>query len=337
MLNDQERLNFLMIFRTLIESGIPIGYSLEICIQTFKKYQKEFTDLRKLVLSGTNLSTAFQKSKILDGIELSILKIGEQTENLPYVIKKIESILQKKIETKNNLIKSLIYPSLFLIVISGILLIFKNMIIPSFRSLYADLGISEPFAFKLLSTLTSIFDIRLLFLLFIISLIAYFILKNLLTFNKKEIYNYIFKIPVIGNAIYNSYLSLVLNLWAVSLESGLNFLNTFLILRNETVEPFATFFSKLYDKAKKGELLEILNYNDAFKPMYIKQINSGLESGELPKTLKKLAELAELEANTSFDTINKLLEPIMSALAGLVAGVIALSIFSPIMFLIRNL
>jgi type II secretory pathway component PulF len=337
MLNDQERLNFLMIFRTLIESGIPLGYSLEICIQTFKKYQKEFTNLKKMVLSGTNLSTAFQKTKILDGIELSILKIGEQTENLPYVIKKIESILQKKIETKNNLIKSLIYPSLFLIVISGILLIFKNLIIPSFRSLYADLGISEPFAFKLLSILTSIFDIRLLFLLFIISLIAYFILKNLLTFNKKEIYNYIFKIPVIGNAIYNSYLSLVLNLWAVSLESGLNFLNTFLILRNETVEPFATFFSKLYDKAKKGELIEILNYNDAFKPMYIKQINSGLESGELPKTLKKLAELAELEANTSFDTINKLLEPIMSALAGLVAGVIALSIFSPIMFLIRNL
>jgi|GEM_PF-1457940 type II secretory pathway component PulF len=337
MLNDQERLNFLMIFRTLIESGIPLGYSLEICIQTFKKYEKEFTNLKKMVLSGTNLSTAFQKTKILDGIELSIFKIGEQTENLPYVIKKIESILQKKIETKNNLIKSLIYPSLFLIVISGILLIFKNMIIPSFRSLYADLGISEPFAFKLLSILTSIFDIRLLFLLSIISLIAYFILKNLLTFNKKEIYNYIFKIPVIGNAIYNSYLSLVLNLWAVSLESGLNFLNTFLILRNETVEPFATFFSKLYDKAKKGELIEILNYNDAFKPMYIKQINSGLESGELPKTLKKLAELAELEANTSFDTINKLLEPIMSALAGLVAGVIALSIFSPIMFLIRNL
>jgi type II secretory pathway component PulF len=337
MLNDQERLNFLMIFRTLIESGIPLGYSIEICIQTFKKYQKEFTNLKRLVTTGTNLSTAFQKTKILDGIELSILKIGEQTENLPYVIKKIESILQKKIETKNNLIKSLIYPSLFLIVISGILLIFKNLIIPSFRSLYADLGISEPFAFKLLSILTSIFDIRLLFLLFIISSITYFILKNLLTFNKKEIYNYIFKIPVIGNAIYNSYLSLVLNLWAVSLESGLTFLNTFFILRNETVEPFATFFSKLYDKAKKGELIEILNYNDAFKPMYIKQINSGLESGELPKTLKKLAELAELEANTSFDTINKLLEPIMSALAGLVAGVIALSIFSPIMFLIRSL
>jgi len=337
MLNDQERLNFLIIFRTLIESGIPLGYSLEICIQTFKKYQKEFTNLKRLVTTGANLSTAFQKTKILDGIELSILKIGEQTENLPYVIKKIESILQQKIETKNNLIKSLIYPSLFLIVISAILLIFKNLIIPSFKSLYADLGISEPFAFKLLSILTTIFDIRLLFLLFIISLIAYFIFKNMLTFNKKEIYSYIFKIPIIGNAIYNSYLSLVLNLWAVSLESGLNFLNTFLILRNETVEPFSTFFSKLYDKAKKGELIEILNYNDTFKPMYIKQINSGLESGELSKTLKKLAELAELEANTSFDTINKLLEPIMSALAGLVAGVIALSIFSPIMFLIKNL
>jgi len=337
MLNDQERLNFLIIFRTLIESGIPLGYSLEICIQTFKKYQKEFTNLKRLVTTGANLSTAFQKTKILDGIELSILKIGEQTENLPYVIKKIESILQQKIETKNNLIKSLIYPSLFLIVISAILLIFKNLIIPSFKSLYADLGISEPFAFKLLSILTTIFDIRLLFLLFIISLIAYFIFKNMLKFNKKEIYSYIFKIPIIGNAIYNSYLSLVLNLWAVSLESGLNFLNTFLILRNETVEPFSTFFSKLYDKAKKGELIEILNYNDTFKPMYIKQINSGLESGELSKTLKKLAELAELEANTSFDTINKLLEPIMSALAGLVAGVIALSIFSPIMFLIKNL
>jgi type II secretory pathway component PulF len=337
MLNDQERLYFLMIFRILIESGIPLIHSLGICIQTFKKYQKEFTTLKRLVAAGTNLSTAFQKTKILYGIELSILKIGEETQNLPYVIKKIESILRKKIEIKNNLIKSLIYPSLFLIVISGILLIFKNLIIPSFRSLYADLGIPEPFAFKLLSILTSIFDIRFLFLLFIISLIAYFILKNLLTFNKKEIYNYIFKIPVIGNAIYNSYLSLVLNLWAVSLESGLDFLTTFSILRDETVEPFATFFSKLYNKARIGELTEIRNYNNAFKPMYIKQIYSGLESGELPKTLKKLAELAELEANTSFDAANKLLEPIMSALAGLVAGVIALSIFSPIMLLIRSL
>jgi type II secretory pathway component PulF len=337
MLKDTEKLNFLMVFRTLIESGIPLGYSLDICIQTFKKYEKELSILKRLVTTGSTLSNAFQKSKILDGIELSILKIGEQAENLPYVLKKIESILQRKIETKNNLLKSLIYPSLFLLVISIILLIFKNLIIPSFRSLYADLGIPEPLAFKLLSILTSIFDLKILLLLFIISLTVYFILRNMLVFNKKEIYSYVFKIPILGNAIYNSYLSLVLNLWAISLESGINFLNTFLILKNETVEPFATFFSKLHDKAKRGELIEILNYNNAFKPMYIKQINSGLESGELPKTLKKLAELADLEANTSLDTINKLLEPIMSALAGIIAAVIALSIFSPIMFLVKNL
>lgn len=337
MLKDTEKLNFLMIFRTLIESGIPLGYSLDICIQTLKKYEKELTILKRSVKTGNTLFNSFQKSKILDGIELSILKIGEQTDNLPYVLKKIESILQRKIETKNNLVKSLIYPSLFLLVISVILLIFKNLIIPSFRGLYADLGIPEPIPFKLLSILTSIFDLRILLLIFIIILIVYFILKNMLAFNKKEIYSYMFKIPILGNAIYNSYLSLVLNLWAISLESGLNFLNTFLILKNETVEPFSSFFSKLYDKAKRGELIEILNYNNAFKPMYIKQINSGLESGELPKILRKLAELADLEANTSLDTINKLLEPIMSALAGIVAGVISLSIFSPIMFLVRNL
>ncbi len=337
MLNDQEKLNFLMIFRTLIESGIPLGYSLDICIQTFKKYEKNFINLKKMVTTGNTLSNALQKTKILDGIELSILKIGEQTENLPYVIKKIETIIQRKIETKNNLTKSLIYPILFLLVISFILLIFKNLIIPSFRNLYMDLGVPEPFPFKFLSFLTSIFDLKLLFLLIIITSISYFILRNLITFNKKEIYYYVFKIPILGNAIYNAYLSLVLNLWAVSLESGLNFLNTFLILKNETVEPFSTFFSKLYDKAKKGELIEIPNYNEAFKPMYIKQINSGLESGELPKILKKLAELADIEANTSLDTINKLLEPIMSALAGMIAAIIALSIFSPIMFLIKNL
>ncbi len=337
MLNDQEKLNFLMIFRTLLESGIPLGYSLDICVQTFKKYEKNFINLKKLVTTGSTLSNAFQKAKILDGIELSILKIGEQTENLPYVIKKIEAILQRKIETKNNLTKSLIYPALFLLVICFILLIFKNLIIPSFKNLYTDLGIPEPLPFKLLSILTSIFDLKLLVFFIIIILIFYFILKNLIVFNKKEIYNYVFKVPILGNAIYNAYLSLVLNLWAVSLESGLNFLNTFLILKHETVEPFSTFFSKLYDKAKKGELIEIPNYNEAFKPMYIKQINSGLESGELPKILKKLAELAELEANTSLDTINKLLEPIMSALAGIIAAVIALSIFSPIMFLIKSL
>ena len=337
MLNDQEKLNFLIIFRTLIESGIPLNHSLDICIQTFGKHQKELERLKKLVLTGQSLSNSFQRVNILDGIELSILKIGEQTENLPYVIKKIESILQRKIETKNNLIKSLIYPALFILVISFILLLFKNLIIPSFRNLYSDLGISEPIAFKILDILTVIFDIKLIVFLAIISIMLYFILKNLFVFNKKEIYVYIFKVPIIGGALYNSYLSLILNLWAVCLESGLNFINTFLILKNETIEPFSTFFSKIYDKAKKGELIEIPNYNAAFKTMYIKQINSGLESGELATVLKKLSELADIEANTALDTINKLLEPLMSIIAGIIAAIIALSIFSPIFFLIRSL
>ena len=140
-----------------------------------------------------------------------------------------------------------------------------------------------------------------------------------------------------GKIFYNSYVSLVLNLWAVALESGLPYSLTFRVLEEETTEPFSSFFSRMYDRSKKGELYEIVNFENAFKSMYVKQMNAALESGELPFTLRKLAEMAEIEANAALDSFNRIMEPIMSILAGLITATLCLSIFSPIINLIRSM
>ncbi|MCX7758540.1 MAG: type II secretion system F family protein, partial [bacterium] len=280
---------------------------------------------------------SIQKSNLLGQFETSIIKIGENTENLTYALKKLEDLLVKRQNLMQNLIKSMIFPLIFISVLSFIMIIFKNLIIPAFNNLYVDLGIEAPFAFKILSFLTSIFDIKVILFLGFNMIIIFFIIYNLFKSNLKSFYRYVFMIPVLGKIFYSAYVALVLNLWAVALESGLPYSLTFKILEDETVEPFSSFFARMYDRAKRGELYEIVNFENTFKSMYVKQMNIALESGELPFTLKKLAEMAEIEANSALDTFNRILEPLMATLAGAITATLCLSIFSPIMYIIRSI
>lgn len=336
-MKERDKLTFILMLRFLLESGIPIAHSLSILEKTFDNYSRDLYLVKKMVNNGQALSISLQKSNLLNQFEISILKIGENTENLTYVLKKLEELLMKKHKLFQNLIKSIAYPMIFLVVVSFIMIMFKNFIVPAFNNLYSDLGIEIPYTFKFLDFITSLFDIKIILTLSFLLTIVFGVIYNLFKSNLKGFYKYIFGIPIVGKIFYSAYVSLVLNLWAVALESGLPHSLTFKILEDETVEPFSLFFAKMYDKVKKGELYEILNFENAFNIMYIKQMNMALESGELPFTLKKLAEMAELEANTAMDTFNRLIEPIMAILAGIITAILCLSIFFPIITIIKNM
>lgn len=336
-MKENDKITFVLILRNLLESGVPMIYSLSILQNTFTKYSFKISEARKLVNNGYPLFYALQKSGLLSQFESSIIRIGENTENIIFALKKLEELLVKRSNLSRNLITALIYPILFLFVISFIMIIFKNFIVPAFNSLFLDLGLSIPLSFKMLAFLTTIFDIKIFTFLLINSLILWFIIKNLLKVNTKDTFRYIFNIPVLGKIFYNSYVALVLSLWSVSLESGLNHTLTFKILHQETIEPFSSFFLMLHKRATKGDLYEIVNFGNVFKSFYIRQMNIALESGNLPFTLRKLSEMAEIEANTALDTFNRILEPLMSILAGFITALISLSIFSPIINLIRGM
>jgi len=336
-MKENDKVTFVLILRYLLESGIPMIQSLGIIENTLVRYSNSIGEAKRMVNNGYPLFQALQKAGLLNQFETAIIRIGENTENLVFALKKLEELLIKRSNLSKNLKKSLIYPLIFLLVVSFIMIIFKNFIIPAFNSLYLDLGINLPFAFKILNFLTAIFDIKVFIFILINVAVLSFVISNLLKSNIKSFFKYIFGVPILGRIFYNSYVALVLSLWAASLESGLNHSLTFRILEEETIEPFSSFFSRLYERSKRGELYEIQNFGNVFKSIYVKQMNIGLESGELPFTLRKLSELAEIEANTALDTFNRIIEPSMSILAGLITAVLSLSIFSPIINLIRSM
>lgn len=336
-MKEREKLTFVLMLRYLLESGIPIISSLSILERTLEKYSKNLAVAKRMVNNGNSLYYSLQKSDILGQFEISILKIGENTENLVYVLKKLEELIVKRENLYQNIIKSLVYPFLFLSVLGFIMVIFKNFIIPAFNNLYLDLGIETPLAFRFLNSLTSIFEIKVIVFLSFIVFVLLFVIYNLFKSNFKRFYKYIFFIPFLGRIFYNAYVALVLNLWAVALESGLPHSLTFKILEEETVEPFSLFFFQMYNRAKKGELYEILNFGNAFNSSYVKQMNVALETGELPFTLRKLSEMAEIEANIAMDSFNRIIEPSMAIMAGIITAALCLSIFSPIMTIIKNM
>ncbi|MEN3014797.1 MAG: type II secretion system F family protein [bacterium] len=336
-MNLNDKITFVLMFRYLLESGIPIAHSMAVLENTLTNYSKSISNARKMIENGHPLFYAIHKNKILDQFEASIIRIGESSEKLTYALKKLEEMLIKKQKVGQNITKALVFPAIFLFVLFFVMVIFKNFIVPGFSSMFIELGTQEPFLFKLLGYITSIFDFRVLFVIGIVFLVAFAVLYYSYKLKFKEFYRYIFLIPIFGKVFYDSYVSLVLSLWATALETGLTHSSTFKILSEETVEPFSSFFKMMYEYAKKGEIYEIVNVNNAFSSTYIKNMNSAMESGSFSFTLRKLAEMSEVEANIALDSLNKILEPAMATIAGIITGILCLSIFLPIIHIIRNI
>ena len=119
---------------TLINSGITMVEALENCIKASNNEIIKIA-LRKsisLVTQGEELSSTFDTSKVIPRLLVSMVKIGEETGELSFMLENISNFYKREVEEAVNLLTKAMEPAIIFVVAGIVGTIVISLYLPMF-------------------------------------------------------------------------------------------------------------------------------------------------------------------------------------------------------------
>src|SRR5271156_3575171 len=111
-------------FLTLIRAGLPILSSLQMLgkIQKNPQFSSQLDDVATRVKTGESLSAAFESQSGFPVMYTTTLLAGERSGNMNEVLERYVSFQKVALTFRKKLIASLIYPSLLMTLVIGLMI-----------------------------------------------------------------------------------------------------------------------------------------------------------------------------------------------------------------------
>lgn len=327
---------FLTQLSTYIKAGIPLIDSVQILSNQAKTRSLKVL-YNKLVFelnSGVSFSEALiNQGKVFPKLLINMVKTSELTGNLTGVLDDMAGYYKGVEENRKQIISAMTYPTVIFIFAIVVITFIILQIVPSFVSMYADLGSDLPTITKMIINLSDFLQANILYLiLVIVSVIVIFVImyKNISTF-RYGVQWVLMHIPVVKNMIiYNEVIM---------------FTKTFASLINYDV--FITDSMEILGKITNNEIYKMLirdavtnlsNGNGvavafkghwAFPDIAYQMLLTGERTGRMGPMMQNVCDYYETEQKTLTTQLKSLIEPVMIVMLAVMVGVVLLAVMLP--------
>ncbi|MGD9798414.1 MAG: type II secretion system F family protein, partial [Acidimicrobiia bacterium] len=212
-------------------------------------------------------------------------------------------------------------------------------VVPTFETLYADLGGTLPLPTRILLGVSG-FVTKFAPLIVVFDVLAVVgFRKWIQTDGGRARWDVVkLRVPIFGKLVHKTALSRFSRTFAVLLHSGVPILESLEITSdtvNNTVVGRA--ITDVQDAVMRGESLSApLAKHDVFPPMVTQMMAVGEETGAIDEMLEKVAEFYDQEIEATVDALTSLLEPLLIVVLGGAVGGMVVALYMP-MFNIINL
>ncbi len=322
-------------FATIIKAGIPILEGLRVLVD-----QAEDLNLKNAlgqivhdVESGSSLSAALTKHPgIFSELYINTVVAGESAGILDKVLLRLSDMLEDDMETRANISAALRYPIMVVIALIIAVIVLTVFVIPQFTRMYASANAKLPLPTQIMMVTGHI--LRYYWYLVIISAGVLFFAARVFisTVSGRFLWDSLkLKIPVFGKLYTKITMLRFASMLSVLYQAGLPILKTMDIV-GMTIGNAV--LSREIEKIKRGVAdgrgISGGILDSAFFPRLVGyMVSVGEKSGALPLMLDSLCEFFELEVKTMVRNLTSLIEPLMTAILGIVVMGMALSIFLP--------
>jgi len=126
---------------TLVNSGIPLVDALERCVSASPNQLIRNTIQRGIVLveQGQELSYSLSQTTVFPKLVVSMIKIGEETGNLPFMLEKLAVFYKREVEATVSAITKAMEPAVIFVVAAIVGTIVISLYLPMF-SLIQNMG-----------------------------------------------------------------------------------------------------------------------------------------------------------------------------------------------------
>jgi type IV pilus assembly protein PilC len=334
----KEVVTFTRLFATMIDAGLPIVQCLDIlCNQTDNKaFAVVLRDVKANVEQGATFSDSLRRHpKIFDGLYVNLVQAGEVGGILDTILNRLAVYNEKAIKLRRQVRGAMVYPSAVVVIFSGVLSILLGWVIPSFKTIFKDLGASDelPWLTQVVITVSETF-IGFLPLVFLalVGLVVAFIQTYKRPAGRRFFHRVMLKSPVIGNVLRKVAVARFTRTLGTLLASGVPILDALEIVAktsgNMVIEEAIMYARAKISEGKNmaGPLME----TNVFPPMVVQMVGVGEQTGALDAMLSKIADFYEEEVDVAVASMTSLIEPVMMVGIGGTVGVVLIAMYLPI-------
>jgi len=319
----------------LSKAGVPILRALHGLADSTSStiLANALDDILHNMKKGYLLSVAMElHPNVFSQLYVSLVQVGENTGQLERILLQLVTYLEHEVATKKRIKNAIRYPFFVIIFLIAAMIILNIYVIPVFANMFAKFDAELPWATKVLISTSHLFVNYWGGMLVILSvmMVAYrFFLAN-----EKGAYQWDkwkLSYPIIGSIIERSLLARFTRNFAMMLNAGIPLNNALYLIA------FAVDNHYLKEKIlamrheiESGEtLLNSATRTGLFTPLVLQMIAVGEETGQVDQLLNESAEFYEREVDYDLKSMSAKIEPILITFVGLMVGLLALGIFTP--------
>ncbi len=335
-INNKDVIDFTNGLCTLVEAQVPLDRALGLLEGITEKQvvQELIENLRRDVKEGKSLAEALQtRPEVFSRMYINMVHAGEEGGILEQLLPKLANFLTSADEAKRNIISSMIYPLILLVVGIGSVILLMVYVVPSFATLFEDMGSNIPSSAAFLLSMSDWLKTYGWGLAFIPILIIYS-WRQLDTTPERRLQRdkMILSIPLLGNLILQAESSRFCRTLGSLLGAGIPLLKglhiTKGVMENQVL---AEGLVKIEEAVRGGVGLGKALVNERIFPVLLAQlVIVGEESGRTAAILDKLAENFDTSVKQQTSSLVALLEPLLILILGIVVGAIVITMLSAI-------
>ncbi len=341
-INLEKFLIFNQQFVTLVRAGLPILKALDLLSErlTDAKLAPYIKAVREEVKNGSLLSDAFARQNVFPPIYVTSVLAGEKSGALGEVLDRFITYQRLALAVRKKLLLSLVYPTLLIVLVVGLMVFLVTFVVPRFAELYSSMSAKLPAATELLIAVGTTARNYILFgfIGLILAVIA-FRFWSKTEKGEERVDRWRLKTPLVGEIWIKYQVAQFSRVMSTLLVGGIPLLQA---METSSSSLGTRLLKKTLLNAgqmvKEGQSLSSsLAQTKIFPPLAIDMMEVGESTGALPQMLASVAEFYEDDVNTRMTASLSLIEPAIMIFMGLFVSFVLVALYLPIFSLADTL
>jgi len=300
------------------------------------------SEMYRDVSEGSTLSEGMANHpKVFGNLHVSLIAAGEENGNIRGSCLRLIDYLKWQDQMQSSVRKATRYPIILLIAVIFTVTIMMAFVVPQIVEFIKTIDMALPWPTVSLIYVSDFF-VNYWYLVLGLPIVLGILIYTLAQFSEGFAYRLdamLLKMPIMGDLLRKINISRFANTFSSLYLGGIDILKALNVSSN-TIDNkvLAESLSEVSGYVKEGEpLSQALNRSGEFPSMVIRMVRVGEESGNLSKVLDQVSEFYTNDVDEEVQKIIAMIEPILTAVLGVIILWIAVGVFGPVYSSFENI
>jgi type II secretory pathway component PulF len=333
--------NFTYQLSVLISARVPIGDGIRSIAEQEApgKLRSTIEDLAMRIDAGGRIADAMaEHTDVFGELYVNTVRAAEQTGNMVKVLEYLSNMLERMVETRQQVRNAVMYPICVISVLCIAVFVLVGFVVPKFAKMFAMRGAELPLFTRILMGIGE--SVQHFWWLYLAAMVgAGFAVRAAWKRERSRWYmeKALHKVPAIKDILVGLSVARFAQVFGLCLNSGLGLIDALQMAGKAAARPMlARDTERMVDQVRTGGRLGAVLVGCEYLPAFAKRmLTSGEEAAELTRMCGVIARHYERDSASMTKNLSTVIEPVLIVLIATVVLFIALAIFLPMWDMVK--